>query len=183
MVTKRFVLFVVAAAVVAAGAAQAAEAPTGFRAEFLRQLDDVGKKLVDLANAVPAEKYSWRPAEGVRSVSEVFVHVAAGNYGIMRATGMQPPAGLDMRSLEKTVTEKAKVVEFVKESFDRTRQFVQNMPDGDLEKQVKFFGGRETPIRNVLFFLAQHEHEHLGQSIAYARMNGVVPPWSRKGGE
>jgi len=155
----------------------AAPAPpaSGFRAEFLRQLDDAEKKLVDLAQAMPEEKYTWRPAEGVRSVSEVYMHVAGANFFFPRIIGIQPPAGLS-REMEK-ITDKAKVVETLKQSFEHARQAALNTADADLDKGVKLFG-RDSTVREVLLLLATHMHEHLGQSIAYARMNGVVPPWS-----
>ena len=182
---QRWLTVVVGAALLTSGAARAADAPTsGFRAEFLRQLDDVGKKVVDLANAMPQEKYTWRPSEGVRSVSEVYLHIAGGNYVILRSVGMQPPEGIDLKTLEKSTTDKAKVVEIVKQSFDKVREVAMNTADADLDKPVKFFG-RETTVRNAFFVAGLHQHEHLGQSIAYARVNGVVPPWSagRRSGE
>ena len=157
----------------------AQEVPSsGFRAEFLRQLDEVSGKLLELAQAVPAEKYSWRPGEGVRSVSEVYVHIASGNYFLMKFIGINPPADFN-RDMEKTITEKAQVIEAMKKSFDHVRQAVLKTSDADLEKGVELFG-QNTTYRDVFFTLAMHLHEHLGQSIAYARMNGVVPPWSAK---
>lgn len=149
---------------------------SGFRGEFLRQLDDVEKKVVDLAQAVPQERYTWRPMEGVRSVSEVYMHLANANYLLPQFMGAKPPAG-ESRDTEKTVTEKADVVQFLKESFAHIRQVALNTSDSDLDKLATLFG-RETTVRDVLFTAALHMHEHLGQSIAYARMNGVVPPWT-----
>jgi uncharacterized damage-inducible protein DinB len=159
-------------------AAPAAPA-SGFRAEFLRQLDDVEKKLLDLAQAVPQEKYTWRPAEGVRSVSEVYMHIAGGNFFLPRLVGAPPPAGMTReaaRDMEK-ITDKAKVVEMLKQSCEHVRQAALNTSDADLDKPVKLFG-RDSTAREVFLLMATHMHEHLGQSIAYARMNGVVPPWS-----
>ncbi len=156
-------------------------APTsGPRAEFQRLMEDAETKLLRLAEAVPAEKYTWRPGEGVRSVSEVFLHVAAGNYGILRRAGAQPPEGLDLRGLEKSTTEKAKVVEALKASFAHVRQATSKLTDADLDKTAPWFGGRQASYREILFFLASHQHEHLGQSIAYARINGVIPPWTEE---
>jgi uncharacterized damage-inducible protein DinB len=158
-------------------AQQAPPPPTsGFRAEFLRQLDDVEKKMVALAEAVPQEKYSWRPAEGVRSVSEVYMHLAGANFMLPRFVGVEPPAGID-RSMEKTVTEKAKVVEQLKQSFDHVRQVALATADANLDHSTKLFG-RDATIREAFLLMATHMHEHLGQAIAYARMNGVVPPWT-----
>ena len=163
-------------------------APTsGPRAEFQRLMEDAETKLLRLAEAVPAEKYTWRPGEGVRSVSEVFLHVAAGNYGILRRAGAQPPEGLDLRGLEKSTTEKAKVVEALKASFAKIgvqlRQKAldaSKLTDADLDKTAPWFGDRQASYREILFFLAAHQHEHLGQSIAYARINGVIPPWTEE---
>ena len=152
--------------------------PTGFRGEFLAQLSDVESKLVKLAEAIPQEKYGWRPGEGVRSVSEVFIHVARSNYTLVSMIGVKPPEGLS-RDMEKTITEKTKVLETLKVSFGYLRDVVLKVPDADLGKPAKWFG-QETTVQGVLFSIANHMHEHLGQSIAYARTNGVVPPWSVK---
>ena len=151
---------------------------TGFRDAFLSQLKDVESKVVGLAETTPQEKYSWRPAEGVRSVSEVFVHIAGANYFFPSMLGVKPPAGLDPK-MEKTLTDKAKVIEMVKASFAHVRDAVSKMSDADMAKETKMFG-RATTYEAVLFFMANHMHEHLGQSIAYARTNGIVPPWSKK---
>ena len=149
--------------------------PGGFRGDFLAQVDDVGKKLVSLAEAVPQEKYSWRPGEGVRSVSEVFMHVGGGSYFFLSFIGVKPPAM--ERGMEKSVTDRAKVVQYLKDSFPFAKKSVENVKDEDLDKEAVMFGSKTT-VRNVLFTLALHMHEHLGQSIAYARTCGVVPPWS-----
>jgi uncharacterized damage-inducible protein DinB len=160
--------------------AAAPAAPTsGFRAEFLTELDDVQKKLVSLAEAIPAEKYTYRPADGVRSVSEVVLHVAGGNFGIPRVLGIQPPEGINPRGFDKSTTEKAKVLDLLKQSFEHARQAALKTPDADLDKTVKLFG-RDASTRRVFFQMTLHMHEHLGQLIAYARSNGVVPPWSQQ---
>ena len=149
---------------------------SGFRAEILWQLDDVGKKIEDLAAAVPAEKYSWRPSEGVRSVSEVYTHAAGANYFFMTFLGVKPPMKMDP-GMEKTVTDKAEVVKMLQPSFDHVRNTVLKISDKDLDKTTDMFGNTTT-YRNVLITEIAHLHEHLGQSIAYARMNGVIPPWT-----
>ncbi len=157
--------------------AEPAAAPTGLRAEVIAEVDSVGKKLTDLANAMPQEKYSWRPAPGIRSVSEVYVHVAGGDYMLPSFMGVKIPEGIS-RDMEKTVTEKAKVIDTLKKSLEHVKSAVAGMTDADLDKKVKIFGGREVTERALLLLIINHMHEHLGQSIAYARMNGVVPPWS-----
>lgn len=149
----------------------------GIRGQLLNDLNAVEEKLVGLAEAIPADKYTWRPEKGVRSVSEVFLHVAGANYGFPTVWGAQPPAGFERKGFEQSTTDKAKVIAALKQSYDHIRQVVTQMPDSELDKRVNLFG-REVPVSTVLFVIATHQHEHLGQAIAYARMNGVVPPWT-----
>jgi uncharacterized damage-inducible protein DinB len=175
------VLAVLIGAVGAARGAEPATPPTGFRAEFIAEVDSVGKKLADLAGAMPADKFGWRPAPGIRSVSEVYVHVAGGDYMLPSFMGVKIPEGIS-RDMEKTVTEKAKVIDLLKKSLEHVKSAAANVSDADLDKKVKIFGGREITQRALFMVILNHMHEHLGQSIAYARMNGVAPPWS-EGGE
>jgi len=158
-------------------AAAPAAPASGFRADFLTQFDDVSKKIVDLAEAVPADKYGWRPAPGVRSISEVYMHIVGGNSYIPSFIGVKPMEGIE-RGMEKSVTEKARVVELLKKSMAHARAAVLATPDADLDKKVKIFGG-ESSERGVIMIIGNHLHEHLGQSIAYARSNGIAPPWSK----
>jgi len=155
--------------------------PTGFRAEFIGLHDHVAKELLDLAEAMPAEKYAWRPGEGVRSYGEVCLHIASADYGLPAAIGIKPPEGIDPRKIESSPSDKAAAIATLKASLDFVRDAVSKMSDADLEKSVSLFG-RDMSARAVLMLLANHIHEHLGQSIAYARTNGVVPPWSAKQG-
>jgi uncharacterized damage-inducible protein DinB len=164
----------------AAAPVAAPAGPPGVRGEAYRNFDAPASKLSQLAEAIPADKYTWRPAEGVRSVSEVLLHVAAGNFNIPRRLGVTPPEGIDFRTLETSTTDKAKVIDLLKRSIDGARAAITNMPDADLEKTSKWFDGRMITDREVMFFLGGHDHEHLGQMIAYARSIGVVPPWSAK---
>jgi uncharacterized damage-inducible protein DinB len=150
---------------------------SGFRAEFLADLDEVQKKILALADAMPAEKYAWRPAPGVRSVSEVYMHIAGGNYFLASFVGMKPPS-YDTTKLEK-ITEKQRVLDELRRSFDHLRTAALMATDADLDKSVKMFGN-DTTYRAAFVTALNHLHEHLGQSIAYARVNGVVPPWSGK---
>jgi uncharacterized damage-inducible protein DinB len=156
-------------------------APTipGFRGDCLSDIEFVGKRIVDLAEKMPADKYGWRPAPGVRSVSEVFMHIAGANYMLPSLVGAKMPEGFD-RGMETSVTDKAKVIDWLKKSIENAKATVTSMSDADLDKKVKvpFLGGRELSQRRILIIVETHMHEHLGQSIAYARMNGVTPPWS-----
>jgi len=164
----------------AAPPAAPAAAASSFRAEALRLIEDAETKLARLAEAIPVEKYTWRPGEGVRSVSEVFLHLAGGNFSIPRRLGTPPPEGFNPQGFDKSTTDKAKVVQILKDSFEHVRKAVNNLADADAEKTSPWLGGRQATYREIVFFLASHEHEHLGQSIAYARMNGIVPPWTEE---
>ena len=149
-----------------------------FMAEFLRDLDQLEQKLVSLAEAFPAETYTWRPGEGVRSVSEVYLHISSTNFLLPTILGVQPPQPVD-RDLEKKYTEKKKVIEILKASLAHVRRVAETTKEADLQRPVKLFG-REAVAQDVFYLLASHMHEHLGQLIAYARINGVVPPWSAR---
>src|SRR5688572_18386700 len=155
-------------------AAKSQPAANGFRSEFLTNLDDVQEKILDLAESLPADKYSWRPGPDVRSTSEVFMHIAGGNYFLSTFLGADPPKMNG--DIEKVITTKADVVAELQRSFEHLRAAAN--ATSDLEKPVKMFG-TQTTHRGVLVTVLSHLHEHLGQSVAYARINGVVPPWSR----
>lgn len=152
-----------------------AAAPSGIRGDVIKSLDAAEKELVALAGATPQEKYSWRPGEGVRSTSEVFMHVARGNYTYAMFLGVPRPQEITSLDFDK-VTEKAQVVDYLKKSFAQIRQAVTIA--GDLDKKVKGFGDREMSVSALILQSAIHAHEHLGQSIAYARVNHIVPPWT-----
>lgn len=152
----------------------AAVPATPFHAEFEANLADVEDKLLRLAQATPADRFNWRPANDVRSIAEVYTHIAAANYFLGTFLGASTPAAAEQ--IEKRVTKKADVIAELKKSFAHVR--VAASAARDLEKRVKMFGSQTTQ-RGVLITMLNHLHEHLGQSIAYARMNGVAPPWSR----
>jgi uncharacterized damage-inducible protein DinB len=152
---------------------------TGSKAEFLEEIAYYEQRYVRLAESVPADKYAWRPAEGVRSIGEVYTHIVAANYGVARALGTQPPAGFDFKSITAMSTDKAKTVQALKDSFAHFRQAIQALSDADADKPQKMFG-RQTTLRGSFIMITGHFGEHLGQSIAYARMNGVVPPWTEE---
>jgi uncharacterized damage-inducible protein DinB len=166
------------AAPAAPAATTAMEAPkSGFRADFLKEWGTLEKKFVGLAEAIPQEKYAWRPTPETRSVSEVLLHVAGGNYFYLDGMGVPPPAGMDRKNYEKSTADRAKIAEELKQSFARVRETVLQTSDADLEKPAKLYGQAST-VREVLFALVTHTPEHLGQMIVYARECGVVPPWT-----
>ncbi len=154
-----------------------AAAGGAYREEALADLKNVETKYTDLAGAMAADKYTYRPGEGVRSVSEVYLHVAAANFGLSRIFGTPPPEGFDFRGMEKSTTDKAEIGSKLSESFAHIRGAIEKLGDGDAEKAVKMFG-RDTTMRGALAGALGHLHEHLGQAIVYARVNGTTPPWS-----
>jgi uncharacterized damage-inducible protein DinB len=166
-----------------AGATFAQEAatakPSALQSEMLVWFQDAEDKLTQLAEATPEAKYSWSPGKGVRSTGDVFMHVAAANYGIPSFWGVKPPEGFDFMNYEKSLTKKADIQQALKASFAHMKQNFMAMPEADLDKPAEFFG-MKTTVRGGYLLLLSHAHEHLGQSIAYARTNGIVPPWTAK---
>ena len=163
----------------AAVPAGAQSAPAGFRDEFLRQFNNSMYKFIELAQAMPEERSGWSPGEGVMPVARVYAHVARYNYYYPATSlGVPAPGGEDAESIEQTTTAKADVVALLQRSRDHLRQTVQGMTDEQLAASTQLYG-RDVPQWAVLLQLLAHMNEHLGQSIAYARMNGVVPPWSQ----
>jgi uncharacterized damage-inducible protein DinB len=161
---------------------RAAYAQNDFQTEGLWEGYDgewthVSKQLIALAEAIPAEKYSWRPAPGVRSVSEVFMHIAIANFWLLSVTGPKMPADLK-QDFEKTVTKKADVIEWLKRSLDAVKTARAQLKPGDLERKVKI-EGKTVPVEGMYLRIIVHDNEHMGQLVAYARMNGIVPPWSK----
>ncbi|HMA41382.1 MAG TPA: DinB family protein [Gemmatimonadales bacterium] len=158
---------------------RAQQAPAGVRGEILAQFDEAAGKLVQLAEAIPQDKFTWRPGAGVRSVSEVFLHVAGSNHYMLTAVGV-PAATQGENDLERSTTDKAQVIAQLKAANASVRAAIQAMRDADLDKATKLFG-MDMTYRGVCLLLQSHVHEHLGQMIAYARTNGIVPPWSQSG--
>jgi len=150
---------------------------TGYRSEVLAEVMIQEDKFTRLAEAIPAEKYGWRPSPEVRSFAEVFLHVAAANYNLYKLVGTPPPSGFEVKGFEKSTSDKAKVIATLKDSFAHAKKSITAMPDADLGKGMDWFGGKNTE-RGILLFIVRHAAEHLGQSIAYARFIGVVPPWT-----
>jgi uncharacterized damage-inducible protein DinB len=130
-----------------------------------------------LAGAIPADKFTWRPGDGARSTAELFLHVSTANYTIPNMMGTPLPAGLDAKGLEKSTTDKTKIIAELNKSFTSAIAAVQGMSNADFAKpETKL--GPEANDGDVVYILVTHAHEHLGQAIAYARVAGVVPPWT-----
>jgi len=150
---------------------------TGYRSEVMAEVMVQEDKFLRLAEAIPAGKYTWRPSADVRSFAEVFLHVSGANYNLYKLVGTPPPAGLDLKEIEKSTIDKAKVIATLKDSYAHAKAAIKTLPDADLDKSMDWFGGKNTN-RGILLFIVRHGAEHLGQSIAYARFVGVVPPWT-----
>lgn len=141
----------------------------------------VSRQLIALAEVIPPEKFAWRPAPGVRSVSEVFMHIALANFSLLSVTGNQVPADLKSPSMEKTVTAKPDVISWLKRSLDAVKSAHAGVRPADLERKVKIFG-RDATVDGIYLRILVHANEHMGQLVAYARFNGIVPPWSQGNG-
>ena len=178
----------VAAAKAPDKAASSVVMPTaGLRAELIADIGQLERKYVRLAEAMKG-RYDWRPAAGVRSVGELFGHVAGANMMLptmagVRSSSVMPAAPAEMkammdqmRAVEKS-SDEAAIRDALAKSFTHAKEAVALVPDDQLDQMTKMFG-RDATRRAVLSLLVTHMHEHLGQAIAYARQNGVTPPWS-----
>ncbi len=135
-------------------------------------------RIIQLAEAIPEDIYDWRPAEGVRSVGESLMHLAAANYYIAMIAGHTPPEGIDPMSLEKTVPKKADILAAIKASYIYAREAAGVISKKHLSDKVDFPFPGDYNKMSALMVATGHCEEHLGQLIAYARMNGIAPPWS-----
>ena len=167
---KAFFLFILLTS--AAGHAQNEGLWEGYDGEW----GHVSRELVALAEATPADKFSWRPAPGVRSTSEVYMHIAIANYYLLSVTGAREP---DVTvAMEKTVTSKADVIDWLKRSLAAVSAARAHLKPGDLERKVTI-DNKTVTVDGMYLRIIVHANEHEGQLIAYARMNGIVPPWSK----
>lgn len=162
-----------------AGQALAAQAvPEGVLKGYDGEWKHVSAQLIALAEATPAEKFAWRPAPGVRSTSEVYMHIVTANFYLLSLTGPKMPA--DMKEgMVKSVTSKAEVIAWLKRSLEAVKTAHAAATPKDLERKVKTFAGDAT-VDAVYLRIIIHANEHMGQLVAYARMTGVVPPWTKE---
>ncbi|MCZ6675328.1 MAG: DinB family protein [Verrucomicrobia bacterium] len=157
---------------------KAGEKLTTFQQVFLKSYTGETDKLVDLAEAFSEKGYSWRPAEGIRSVREAILHIASANYGIASKLGKEVPEGVNPRSFEKSITGKAETIKVLKDSIRFAKAAVRGLNEESLKEQIDLYGN-ESPRMAAVMVLGGHAYEHLGQLIAYARSSDVVPPWSK----
>ncbi|MBK8246888.1 MAG: DinB family protein [Gemmatimonadetes bacterium] len=155
-------------------------------ADLMKDVGEVEQKLVDLAKAIPANKYSYRPSAGVRSVGEVVMHVASDNYFIPAAAGTPAPAATgivpdnyeSVVAYEKRAVSPDSAVKEMQASFAFMKQAMQAATPEAMSAKKSMFGAEYTG-QQVWIMATTHLHEHLGQMIAYARANNITPPWSK----
>jgi len=152
-------------------------APEGIWQGYDGEWRHVSSQLIALAEATPEEKFSWRPAPGVRSTSEVYMHIVTANYYLLSVTGPKMPADLK-DEMETTVTSKAEVITWLKRSLDAVKEAHLAETSQDLLRKVHI-ADRDATVDGIYLRIIVHANEHMGQLVAYARMTGIVPPWSK----
>jgi uncharacterized damage-inducible protein DinB len=163
-----------------------AEAQTGLTAELAKAMSDVESKILQLANVMNAAQYDWRPGEGVRSTGEVLMHISADNYFLPAVLGVAAPAATRISATDYSTVQayerqrlgREETIADVRASFEHLQRALTQIPESSMDRSVQVFG-QEFTTRGFLVMTLAHLHEHLGQLIAYARSNGVAPPWSR----
>ena len=173
---KRCLAVALLLACFAAPLARAQKLPEGIWEGYDGEWKHVSQQLIELAEATPPEKFAWRPAPGVRSTSEVYMHIAIANFWLLSVTGPKMPSDLK-DGMEKTVTAKPEVIAWLKRSLEAVKQAHLAETPQDLARKVHIID-RDATVDGIYLRILIHDNEHMGQLIAYARMTGVVPPWS-----
>jgi len=169
------VLFVLSAA--SSTLAQNQKYPEGIWEGYDGEWLHVSQQLVALAEATPADKFSWRPAPGVRSTSEIYMHIVTANFYLLSVTGPKMPPEIK-EDMDKTVTSKPEVIAWLKRSLDAVKQAHAKATPADLQRKVHI-ADRDATVDGMYLRIIVHANEHMGQLVAYARMTGVTPPWSQ----
>jgi uncharacterized damage-inducible protein DinB len=151
--------------------------PEGIWQGYDGEWKHVTSQLLALAEATPQDKLSWRPAPGARSTSEVYMHIAIANFYLLSVTGPKMPPEIKLE-MEKSVTAKADVINWLKRSLDAVKEAHAHITPKDLDRKVHI-ADRDATVDGMYLRIIVHANEHMGQLIAYARMTGVTPPWSK----
>ena len=157
------------------------EAAAELKASFIRDLDVMRGKFVGLAEAFPPDKYTWRPMEGVRSVSEVLMLAAFEGYSFIPTSFGGKPANIGSREEAaklRTLSDKAQVIEHLNKGFAHAKQELEALDPSAMTGKRKVMG-MDLSASATALGVGGDLHEHLGQLIAYARTNHIVPPWSK----
>ena len=163
-----------------AGTPLRAQAPSAHpvRDELMGQFESSIRKVIALADAMPAESYAWKPSADAMPVGHVYAHIAHYNFMYPATSmGIAAPGTIRLDTLE-AMRNKAQLVALLRQSAEHVRGSLKAMPAAELERNTTLYG-RTVPKWAVILQLVTHMNEHLGQSIAYARSNNIVPPWSR----
>lgn len=152
--------------------------PEGLGEGYDGELKHVTNQLLELAEAMPADKFGWRPSADVRSASEVYMHIAIANYYFLSSVGKEKMPPEIKQGFEKSVTNKAEVISWLKRSLEAAQKDRASETEKTMARKVEFLKKSRT-AEAVYLRLIIHNNEHMGQLIAYARMMGVVPPWSK----
>jgi len=161
-----------------AAPAFAQRAPEGIWQGYDGEWLHVSQQLVALAEATSPEKFAWRPAPGVRSTSEVYMHIVMANFYLLSVTGPKMPADLQ-EGMDKSVTAKPEVIAWLKRSLEAVKQAHLAAKPDDLRRKVHI-ADRDATVDGIYLRIVVHANEHMGQLVAYARMTGVTPPWSKE---
>jgi len=150
-----------------------------FQSDFAGNIAFNSQQVISLAEAIPQDLYDWAPSDGVRSVSQAIMHIASANYFLSTLMGGEIPEGVDPMSME-TITDKEIVIEELKKSYQFLSETGQSVQDETMNDMINFPPiGQDLSRRSFMLIAVGHCWEHLGQLIAYARSNEIVPPWSQ----
>ena len=175
---RTFLAKTVCLSLLLAAPALAQKAPEGIWQGYDAEWVHVSQQLTALAEATPPEKFAWRPAPGVRSTSEVYMHVVITNFYLLSVTGPKMPTDLK-EGMDKSVTSEAEVIAWLKRSLEAVKQAHLAEKPNDLQRKVHIFD-RDATVDGIYLRIIVHANEHMGQLVAYARMTGIVPPWAKE---
>ena len=147
--------------------------PPGLGGGYQGELEHLSRQILQLAEATPEDKFSWRPAPGVMSIAEVYTHMYTGNYMLLEQVGHKAPSDLTLNPKDK-----GEILRWLKDSFLEVKKRHAATTPEQMQRPLKFLNSVDSKVENVYLRILAHMAEHMGQSIAYARMNGIVPPWS-----
>lgn len=149
-----------------------------FSDQFNRHFNYASMRIQSLAEEMPEEYYTWRPGDGVMSFAEVCMHIARYNYYYLAVTLDYPePDNTDLDNME-SITDKSTIVSELERSIAYVKEMMEITPDEKLNEPATLYG-MDVTVQAVLMQLITHKNQHLGQAIAYARMNDIVPPWNQ----
>jgi uncharacterized damage-inducible protein DinB len=174
LLQKKILIF---AALLCSQTMSAQKAPEGIWQGYDGEWKHVTSQPIALAEATPEDKFAWRPAKGVRSTSEVYMHIVLANFWLLSVTGPKMPDDLK-ENMDKTVTSKAEAIKWLKRSMEAVGAAHAAVKPADLQRKVHI-EDRDATVDGMYLRIIVHANEHMGQLVAYARVTGVVPPWSQ----